>query len=148
MNLRLLAVVAFAVWTVLAGVIGWQMRDGRADATAQTQETAREAARADAVQSARDTDHRNAQASAQAEQQRIERKAERDAHFDKLQQDIREHASNPTIHAGRAGRGNADPEFMRVWREANAGRPRPPELGNFPGAVGGTGIGAAATDRR
>ncbi|HHA2674743.1 TPA: hypothetical protein ACOECQ_000810 [Stenotrophomonas maltophilia] len=59
----------------------------------------------------------NARAAAQAESARIERDAKRDAHYNHLQRDTDRYAQD----LGRVSRGNADPEFVRIWQQANAG---------------------------
>lgn len=93
---------------VLAGThaccawLGWTLRDRSADLAIATVQTAQQASRADA---------------AQAESQRLAAQAERTRQFQTLQQDIETHAKTP----GR-DRGDADAEFVRIWREANAGR--------------------------
>lgn len=66
-------------------------------------------------------DHANAQAGAQAESRRLAMQSARTQQFNTLQQDIDIHAKTP----GR-DRGDADAEFVRIWREANAGRPLHP----------------------
>lgn len=97
--------------------LGWTLRDRSADLAIDTVQTAQQASRADAAQAAHQRDLGNARAGAQAESQRLATQAERTRQFQTLQQDIETHAKTP----GR-DRGDADAEFVRIWREANAGR--------------------------
>lgn len=101
--------------------LGWEMRDRSADLTAVSAQVAQQTRRADTALVARQQDHSNAQAGAQAESQRLAMQSTRTRQFFTLQQDIDTHGKNP----GR-DRGDADAEFVRIWREANAGRPRHP----------------------
>lgn len=110
--------IAFGLCIVLAAVIGGlglgsvlHERD-----TLRTQ-VADQAARITAMDGARDQAADNAQKAAQAESARLQRDAARASHFEQLQQDTRRYENDP----GRAVRGSADPEFVRIWREANAG---------------------------
>ncbi|MGY2437454.1 hypothetical protein ACW4FQ_30415, partial [Escherichia coli] len=72
--------------------------------------------RAGIAQAAHQQDQANARAGAQAESQHVAAQAARSQQFNALQQDIETHAKTP-----RRDRGNADAEFVRIWREANAG---------------------------
>lgn len=101
--------------------LGWELRDRSADLTAASAQVAQQTRRADTALVARQQDHTNAQAGAQAESQRLAMQSARTRQFNTLQQDIDTHAKTP----GR-DRGDADAEFVRIWREANAGRPRHP----------------------
>ncbi|WP_340571425.1 hypothetical protein [Stenotrophomonas sp. G106K1] len=101
--------------------LGWELRDRSADLTAASAQVAQQTTRADTALVARQQDHTNTQAGAQAESQRLATQSARTRQFNTLQQDIDTHAKTP----GR-DRGDADAEFVRIWREANAGRPRHP----------------------
>ncbi|SES69955.1 hypothetical protein SAMN05720615_101159 [Stenotrophomonas indicatrix] len=101
--------------------LGWELRDRSADLAAVRVQAAQETGRADTALAARQQDHANAQAGVQAESQRLAMQSVRTQQFTTLQQDIETHAKTP----GR-DRGDADAEFVRIWREANAGRPLPP----------------------
>ncbi|OUL14341.1 hypothetical protein B0X78_07910 [bacterium AM6] len=101
--------------------LGWELRDRSADLAAVRVQAAQETGRADTTLAARQQDHANAQAGVQAESQRLAMQSVRTQQFTTLQQDIETHAKTP----GR-DRGDADAEFVRIWREANAGRPLPP----------------------
>lgn len=101
--------------------LGWEMRDRNADLAAMRVQAAQETGRADTALVARQQDQTNAQAGAQAESQRLALQSVRTQQFTTLQQDIDTHAKNP----GR-DRSDADAEFVRIWREANAGHPLRP----------------------
>lgn len=101
--------------------LGWELRDRNADLAAASVQIEQLTRRADTTLVARQQDHTNAQAGAQAETQRLAMQSARTRQFNTLQQDIDTHAKTP----GR-DRGDADAEFVRIWREANAGRPRHP----------------------
>jgi len=101
--------------------LGWELRDRSADLAAIRVQATQETSRADTALVARQQDHTNAQAGAQAESQRLAMQSGRTQQFITLQQDIETHAKTP----GR-DRGDADAEFVRIWREANAGRPLHP----------------------
>ncbi|MHC1652924.1 hypothetical protein ACODUL_06445 [Stenotrophomonas maltophilia] len=96
--------------------LGWTLRDRSAELAHVNTETAEQAARADSAQAAHQQDLANARAGARAESQRLAMQAERTRQFNALQRDIDTHAKTP----GR-DRGNADAEFVRIWRQANAG---------------------------
>lgn len=149
MNRIVGALVVFVAWSIACGALGWAVRDGRADAVEARKETAVQTDRADQAEAARTTDHANAGTSARIESARVERAAERESTFDQLQQDVTAYArttAQPTdpSHSIR-DRGRADPEFMRIWRAANAGRLDGPRPEHRPGtdAAGGD---PAATD--
>lgn len=101
--------------------LGWALRDRRAEADVASAQAARQATRADTALAARQLGRSNAQAGAHFESQRLAVQARRTAQFNTLQRDIENHVKNP----GRS-RGDADADFVRIWREANAGRPAPP----------------------
>jgi hypothetical protein len=101
--------------------LGWELRDRSADLAAANVQVEQLNKRADTTLVARQQDHTNAQAGAQAETQRLALQSARTRQFNTLQQDIDTHAKT----AGR-DRGDADAEFLRIWREANAGRPLHP----------------------
>ncbi|WP_447944716.1 hypothetical protein [Stenotrophomonas indicatrix] len=101
--------------------LGWELRDRSADLAAASVQVEQLNKRADSTLVARQQDHTNAQAGAQAETQRLALQSARTRQFNTLQQDIDTHAKTP----GR-DRGDADAEFLRIWREANAGRPLHP----------------------
>lgn len=101
--------------------LGWELRDRSADLAAANVQVEQLNKRADTTLVARQQDHTNAQAGAQAETQRLALQSARTRQFNTLQQDIDTHAKTP----GR-DRGDADAEFLRIWREANAGRPLHP----------------------
>ncbi|TPD61162.1 hypothetical protein FJP69_18915 [Stenotrophomonas maltophilia] len=101
--------------------LGWELRDRSADLAAVRVQAAQETGRADTALVARQQDQTNAQAGAQAESQHLALQSVRTQQFTTLQQDIDTHAKNP----GR-DRGDADAEFVRIWREANAGPPLRP----------------------
>ena len=101
--------------------LAWELRDRSADLTAASAQVAQQTRRADTALVARQQDHTNAQAGAQAESQRLAMQSARTRQFNTLRQDIDTHAKTP----GR-DRGDADAEFVRIWREANAGRPPHP----------------------
>lgn len=101
--------------------LGWELRDRSADLAAASVQVKQLNKRADSTLVARQQDHTNAQAGAQAETQRLAVQSARTRQFNTLQQDIDTHAKTP----GR-NRGDADAEFVRIWREANAGRPLHP----------------------
>lgn len=113
-------VVAILLLIVAALAGGYGLHRVIAERDAYAAQATAQGAHIDDLRAARDQDHANSQSAAQVEQQRIDNAAKRDTHFDKLQQDIDEHAKDP----GR-DRGNADPEFVRIWREANAGSAHP-----------------------
>ncbi|WP_295570174.1 hypothetical protein [uncultured Stenotrophomonas sp.] len=96
--------------------LGWTLRDRSAELAHANSETVQQAARADSAQAAHQQDLANARAGARAESQRLATQAERTRQFNALQRDIDTHAKTP----GR-DRGNADAEFVRIWRQANAG---------------------------
>jgi len=100
--------------------LGWTLRDRNADLAVATTRATQLAARAEAAQRARQQALANSAAGAQSESQRLATQAERTRQFNTLQQDIETHAKTP----GR-DRGDADAEFVRIWREANAGRALP-----------------------
>ncbi len=100
--------------------LGWTLRDRSADLAVTSAQAAQQASRADAAQAAHQRDLANARAGARAESQRLATQAQRTRQFNTLQQDIETHAKTP----GR-DRGDADAEFVRIWREANAGRALP-----------------------
>ncbi|CAH0139955.1 hypothetical protein [Stenotrophomonas lactitubi] len=101
--------------------LGWELRDRSADLAAASVQVGQLTKRADTTLVARQQDHTNAQAGARAETQRLALQSARTRQFNTLQQDIDTHAKTP----GR-DRGDADAEFLRIWREANAGRPLHP----------------------
>ncbi|MCX2893049.1 hypothetical protein ORG27_05605 [Stenotrophomonas lactitubi] len=101
--------------------LGWELRDRSADLAAASAQVAQQTRRADTALVARQQDHTNVQAGVQVESQRLAMQSARTRQFNTLQQDIDTHAKTP----GR-DRGDADAEFVRIWREANAGRPRHP----------------------
>lgn len=96
--------------------LGWTLRDRSAELAHANTEAVQQAARADNAQAAHQQDLANARAGARAESQRLATQAERIRQFNALQRDIDTHAKTP----GR-DRGNADAEFVRIWRQANAG---------------------------
>lgn len=100
--------------------LGWTLRDRNADLAVATTRATQLAARAEAAQRAHQQALANSAAGAQTESQRLATQAERTRQFNTLQQDIETHAKTP----GR-DRGDADAEFVRIWREANAGRALP-----------------------
>ncbi|KRG50299.1 hypothetical protein WAB97_004970 [Stenotrophomonas maltophilia] len=100
--------------------LGWTLRDRSADLADASAQAAQQASRADSVQAAHQQNLANLRTSAQAESRRLATQAERTRQFTNLQQDIETHAKTP----GR-DRGDADAEFVRIWREANAGRALP-----------------------
>nr|WP_239506122.1 hypothetical protein [Stenotrophomonas maltophilia] len=100
--------------------LGWTLRDRSADLAVATTRATQLAARAEAAQRAHQQALANSAAGAQTESQRLATQAERTRQFNTLQQDIETHAKTP----GR-DRGDADAEFVRIWREANAGRALP-----------------------
>ncbi|KXU95075.1 hypothetical protein AB839_13485 [Stenotrophomonas sp. DDT-1] len=100
--------------------LGWTLRDRSADLAVTSTQAAQQASRADTAQAAHQRDLANARAGARAESQRLAMQAQRTRQFNTLQQDIETHAKTP----GR-DRGDADAEFVRIWREANAGRALP-----------------------
>lgn len=120
LKLRLLPALLLASHAGCAW-LGWELRDRSADLAAARAQATQQATRAEAAQAAVQQSHANARAGAQAESQRLTTQAIRASQFTTLQRDIDTHAQNP----GR-DRGNADAEFVRIWREANAGRPLPP----------------------
>ncbi|MGE8234981.1 MAG: hypothetical protein ACN6PQ_01740 [Stenotrophomonas indicatrix] len=101
--------------------LGWELRDRSADLAAIRVQATQETGRADTAIAARQQDQTNAQAGAQAESQHLALQSVRTQQFTTLQQDIDTHAKDP----GR-DRGDADAEFVRIWREANAGHPLRP----------------------
>ncbi|MNC48399.1 hypothetical protein D3C75_975110 [compost metagenome] len=115
MLLGLVASHACCAW------LGWEIRDRNADLAAMRLQAAQETGRADTALVARQQDQTNAQAGAQAESQHLALQSVRTQQFTTLQQDIDTHAKD----TGR-DRGDADAEFVRIWREANAGRPLHP----------------------
>lgn len=100
--------------------LGWTLRDRSADLAVTSTQAAQQASRADTAQAAHQRDLANARAGARAESQRLAMQTQRTRQFNTLQQDIETHAKTP----GR-DRGDADAEFVRIWREANAGRALP-----------------------
>ncbi|HEL4111289.1 TPA: hypothetical protein UM343_001421 [Stenotrophomonas maltophilia] len=100
--------------------LGWTLRDRNADLAVATNRAAQQEARTEAAQRAHQQALANSSAGAQSELQRLATQAERTRQFNTLQQDIQTHAKTP----GR-DRGDADAEFVRIWREANAGRALP-----------------------
>ncbi|MBH1552904.1 hypothetical protein I5U12_01845 [Stenotrophomonas maltophilia] len=96
--------------------LGWTLRDRSADLAVASARAAQQVSRADAAQAAHQQDLANARAGARAESQRLATQAECTQQFNALQRDIDTHAKTP----GR-DRGNADAEFVRIWRQANAG---------------------------
>ncbi|MGB5907693.1 MAG: hypothetical protein WBG87_09655 [Stenotrophomonas maltophilia] len=96
------------------------MRDRNADLAVATTRATQLAARAEAAQRAHQQALANSAAGAQSESQRLATQAERTRQFNTLQQDIETHAKTPGHD-----RGDADAEFVRIWREANAGRALP-----------------------
>lgn len=118
MPLRLpIALLGLAASHACCTWLGWELRDRSADLAAMRVQATQETGRADAALAARRQDHANAQAGAQAESRRLAMQSARTQQFNTLQQDI-------DIHAKTTGRdrGDADAEFVRIWREANAGR--------------------------
>ncbi|MEX5405838.1 hypothetical protein VPH47_16455 [Stenotrophomonas sp. WED208] len=97
--------------------LGWTLRDRNADLAVATTRTTQLAARTEAAQRAHQQALANSAAGAQTESQRLATQAERTRQFNTLQQDIETHAKTPGHD-----RGDADAEFVRIWREANAGR--------------------------
>jgi hypothetical protein len=118
-----LLVLAFCVWTGLAAGVGWKLRDGSARAVLLRTQALQVQGHYDALRSTTQQTAANARSSSTIERQRLARKAQRDQHFDHLQQDITQHEQH-TRALGR-DRGDADPEFMRIWRAANAGTGEP-----------------------
>ncbi|EKT4446006.1 hypothetical protein N5D13_07845 [Stenotrophomonas maltophilia] len=100
--------------------LGWTLRDRTADLAVATTRAAQQEARTDAVQRAHQQALANSAAGAQAESQRLAHQARHTEQFNTLQRDIETHAKTP----GR-DRGDADAEFVRIWREANAGHALP-----------------------
>ncbi|ELC7364171.1 TPA: hypothetical protein RWN27_002990 [Stenotrophomonas maltophilia] len=100
--------------------LGWTLRDRSAELAAATTRAAQQAAHTDAAQRAHQQALANSAAGAQAESQRLAQQARRTEQFNTLQRDIETHAKTP----GR-DRGDADAEFVRIWREANAGHALP-----------------------
>lgn len=100
--------------------LGWTFRDRSADLAVANVQTAQQTFRADAAHAAHQQNLANVRAGSQAESQRLAAQAERTRQFNTLQRDIENHAKTP----GRE-RGDADDEFVRIWREANAGRALP-----------------------
>lgn len=113
MRIALLALVASHV---VCAWLGWTLRDRSADRAVAMAQAAQQALRAGIAQAAHQQDQANARARAQAESQHVAAQAARSQQFNALQQDIETHAKTP-----RRDRGNADAEFVRIWREANAG---------------------------
>lgn len=113
--LGLLASHACCAW------LGWEFRDRSADLAAASVQVTQQTARADAAHAARQQAHTNTQAGVHAESQRLTMQSARTRQFNTLQQDIDTHAKNSV-----RDRGDADAEFVRIWREANAGRPLHP----------------------
>jgi len=100
--------------------LGWTLRDRSADLAVATTRATQLAARTEAAQRAHQQALANSAAGAQSESQRLATQAERTRQFNTLQQDIETHAKTPGHD-----RGDADAEFVRIWREANAGRALP-----------------------
>ena len=100
--------------------LGWTLRDRSADLAVATTRATQLAARTEAAQRAHKQALANSAAGAQSESQRLATQAERTRQFNTLQQDIETHAKTPGHD-----RGDADAEFVRIWREANAGRALP-----------------------
>ncbi|MBA0285164.1 hypothetical protein [Stenotrophomonas maltophilia] len=100
--------------------LGWTLRDRNADLAVATTRATQLAARTEAAQRAHQQALANSAAGAQSESQRLATQAERTRQFNTLQQDIETHAKTPGHD-----RGDADAEFVRIWREANAGRALP-----------------------
>ncbi len=100
--------------------LGWTLRDRSADLAVATTRATQLAARTEAAQRAHQQALANSAAGAQSESQRLATQAERTRQFNTLQQDIETHAKTPGHD-----RGEADAEFVRIWREANAGRALP-----------------------
>ncbi|WP_439447858.1 hypothetical protein [Stenotrophomonas sp. ATs4] len=111
-----IALVALFTSHVACAWLGWTLRDRSADRAVAVAQAAQQALRADNAQAAYRQGQANARAGAQAESQHVAAQATRSQQFNALQRDIETHAKTP----GR-NRGNADAEFMRIWREANAG---------------------------
>lgn len=111
-------------WTLAAFTVGYKVRSFSAEAAAQTVQAATQEARIDAVTDARATDHGNAQAAVQSEQSHIDRATAQAGYFAHLKQDIDTYARTRSPNLAEAHacvRGDAGPDFLRIWRAANAG---------------------------
>lgn len=111
-----IALLALVASHVACAWLGWTLRDRSADRAVAMAQAAQQAQRADIAQAAHQQDQANARAGAQAESQHVAAQTARSQQFNALHQDIETHAKTP-----RRDRGNADAEFVRIWREANAG---------------------------
>ena len=130
MNRTLIAIALFVVWSLFAGFIGWQLRDGSADTAAAKVDTTQATARADNAEAARTTDHVTATNVAKVEQQHVADTRAHEANFQSIEEAAAKYADSHrrpqqdslSGDCRATGRGSADPEFVRIWTAANAGR--------------------------
>jgi hypothetical protein len=125
--------IAFVVWSIVAFTVGYQVRDGRADAAVAVTATAQETARADQAVEARVNDHANEQGAAKGEAKRVDKKAASEVNFKTIERTVYRYVqANPD-----PGGCDLDGDGLRAWREANAGRPAHSEPEHSGGAAGG-----------
>lgn len=153
MNRALAAVIAFALWSFLCGFIGYQLKDGRADAAIAQVETAQANTRADNAEQARTTDHKTSAQVAAVEVKHVANVRAHEVNFQSIDKAANTYANSHSLRGigtdSGGNRGPADPEFVRIWNAANAGRFESPGPGHpaAPDSPGGR-RGADAHDGR
>lgn len=113
---RSLLLGGYAASCAACAVLGWELRDRSADLAQATAQRHAQAARADAAQAALQQDRGNHRAGTASETRYLAAQAAHARRFTTIERDIQTHAQNT-----HRDRGDADPEFVRIWREANTG---------------------------
>jgi len=106
---RLTLATAIPAWSIVCGVIGWELRHSRADT---------QAARAEAIETVRAAEHTSAQHSAKTERERVSATARNEVVFRVIERKVAEYVDANPDNAGC----DLDGDGLHAWREANAGR--------------------------